>query len=395
MWGNSTRSSVTAVPDRRTSARLALAIEHLLGMVRDLGAHDPILVATTRALEEELARATLSEELEAAAQNVSNLRAPPRRVEITPGMELRPVASALGALARRLRLVAVAAEADALGRGEAVAIPQTVVELVERITRSIAETQRAHDILDAGLGEVAEGLSRMRTREDERSATLSASEMRIAAAVDHVQLEQARDALLSEVRSLQLASQRQAQELARLEADAHTVQRRASRVLDDLADAESAARTDPLTALGNRRAMEETVAKAATDAEPWGVLCVDIDFFKKINDQHGHTRGDAVLRHVAGLIRQELRGDDAAFRVGGEEFVVLLRRCDRAGAARTAERIRARIEGKPVDLGGIAARTTVSVGVAQWEAGQAFATSLEKADAALYVAKRAGRNRVA
>jgi diguanylate cyclase (GGDEF)-like protein len=122
---------------------------------------------------------------------------------------------------------------------------------------------------------------------------------------------------------------------------------------------------------------------------------LDLDFFKDINDRHGHSAGDEALRAVSEAARGELRAVDAIGRYGGDEFVVLLRGCGAPAATRVAERIRARIAETTVDPEGTAVRVTVSIGVAVFDDGSGdIASTVAAADGALYEAKHAGRNRV-
>jgi diguanylate cyclase (GGDEF)-like protein len=119
---------------------------------------------------------------------------------------------------------------------------------------------------------------------------------------------------------------------------------------------------------------------------------LDIDHFKTINDTFGHQAGDHVLIEIASRLRRSLRGNDMVARWGGEEFVVLLRDCALPDALRVAEDIRAAIAELPF---GAMGSLTVSVGVAEARAGEDLTTWLERADQALYRAKRSGRNEVA
>ncbi|MEZ4336598.1 MAG: GGDEF domain-containing protein [Sandaracinaceae bacterium] len=145
--------------------------------------------------------------------------------------------------------------------------------------------------------------------------------------------------------------------------------------------------------MANRRALEELVEQGRP--EPLGVVAIDLDHFKAINDEHGHAGGDAVLRHVASLLHAELRGHDRAFRVGGEELLVLLERADWQGTRATAERLRSSLERHVIRLSSERAiRVTASFGVALWMPGHPFDAALAAADEALYRAKHGGRNRV-
>ena len=161
--------------------------------------------------------------------------------------------------------------------------------------------------------------------------------------------------------------------------------------------AEEAATTDALTGLPNRRYFEEYVrllgrGRRADDAI--GVLMVDIDLFKVLNDRHGHAVGDVVLRAVARTIAAAVRDVDVPARIGGEEFVVLLRNPSPAIAVEVGERIRAAVE--RIDLSEVGVdRVTVSVGATVGEGGtERVADLVVSADRALYRAKRFGRNRV-
>lgn len=161
--------------------------------------------------------------------------------------------------------------------------------------------------------------------------------------------------------------------------------------------AETRASTDALTGLPNRRYFDEYVgllAQRRRAGDALGVLMVDIDRFKALNDRYGHTTGDAVLRAVAGAIVAAVREDDVPVRFGGEEFVVLLRNPDPRVAVEIGERIRAAVRG--LDLGALGVpAVSVSIGVAVGDApDEAVASLIDIADAALYRAKRAGRDRV-
>jgi diguanylate cyclase (GGDEF)-like protein len=152
---------------------------------------------------------------------------------------------------------------------------------------------------------------------------------------------------------------------------------------------------DQLTGLLNRRGLEprfaEVAEQAALTGEPVSLVVADIDHFKRINDTHGHAVGDGVLRDVAYALRRNLRGFELLYRLGGEEFLMLLPGADIEDAARIAEMLRVSIENlRPAGLS-----VACSFGVATGHDDEvAFATLLRAADAALYDAKRYGRNRV-
>jgi len=168
-----------------------------------------------------------------------------------------------------------------------------------------------------------------------------------------------------------------------------------------LESAEQSATTDGLTGLLNRRSFDqrsvELVAYAARHREPLSLLMIDIDRFKAVNDEFGHPAGDVALRFLAERVRRVLRLGDVAFRYGGEEFVVILRKCDAIGGLGVFDRLKDELRKAAVDLGrGTSLLLTVSGGLATMEAANDFREQdlLGRADAALYVAKRSGRDQV-
>jgi diguanylate cyclase (GGDEF)-like protein len=152
-------------------------------------------------------------------------------------------------------------------------------------------------------------------------------------------------------------------------------------------------RVDPLTGLLNRRGLEERfaaeLARAKRDARPLAVVAVDIDHFKRVNDDHGHQAGDRALVWLASMLNEHTRGADIVARVGGEEFVIVLPGADGASTLDFAERLRAAIEDGEAEV-----PFTISAGVAAALAPSTAHTLLDAADRALYAAKHAGRNRV-
>jgi len=158
------------------------------------------------------------------------------------------------------------------------------------------------------------------------------------------------------------------------------------------------AHMDPLTELPNRRMLSERLgvewARAARHGGGLSLIMADIDHFKRINDLHGHPVGDRALKAVAGAISSQCRDADLPARYGGEEFAVIVPDESAAGAARLAERCRAAVEMLAVPAGGDVLRLTASFGVSDARSAPNAQALVEFADAALYVAKRTGRNRV-
>ncbi len=201
-------------------------------------------------------------------------------------------------------------------------------------------------------------------------------------AIDHVAKPFRGPVLLARVRALSEQRRAQRQMRARLQV------------------AETLATKDPLTGLSNRRdfdlQLEKESSYASRHQSPFALLLVDIDHFKSINDLYGHPEGDRVLQFFSEQVSQCLRRSDRAFRVGGEEFALLLRGADRASAVVVAERLERALETNPVFFeGGDSRSVTFSGGVATAEASNAFriAGMMDRADEALYRAKRTGRAR--
>ena len=156
---------------------------------------------------------------------------------------------------------------------------------------------------------------------------------------------------------------------------------------------------DFLTGVSNRKGFDETLAMTISKtSDTLCLLIIDIDHFKKFNDVYGHSVGDTVLRFVAKNIKKSIRGNDYVARFGGEEFIVILPKTPLLGAMSVAESIRVSIaqlklerKSKSEQIGTI----TVSIGAAQYRQCESKETLINRADQALYFAKKTGRNRVA
>jgi diguanylate cyclase (GGDEF)-like protein len=161
----------------------------------------------------------------------------------------------------------------------------------------------------------------------------------------------------------------------------------------------TAALTDFLTELPNRRyaisRLEQEWVAADRLQRPLSAVLIDIDHFKRINDDHGHDVGDLVLKEVSDALRSRTRRGDVVCRLGGEEFLVINVNSDFAGAWQCAERLRSAVEQTRIRAGDFAGQVTVSLGVAERQPGmKGPQTLLKAADAAVYEAKAAGRNRI-
>jgi diguanylate cyclase (GGDEF)-like protein/PAS domain S-box-containing protein len=170
-----------------------------------------------------------------------------------------------------------------------------------------------------------------------------------------------------------------------------------SSLLDEMETLKKEALIDPLTGLGNRRFAEINVQTAFCDLEvsglPFGLLILDIDNFKRVNDEYGHTNGDRTLRMIGWTLANAVRRNDAAVRWGGDEFLVICPRTDLKALSGVAERSRAFVERSGLTLNdGRRLSVTVSLGGSTAHRGDSFEALVARADELLYVCKAAGRN---
>ncbi len=156
--------------------------------------------------------------------------------------------------------------------------------------------------------------------------------------------------------------------------------------------------TDDLTRAYNYRMLAprlaEEVRRAERYREPFSVLMMDLDHFKRVNDEHGHAVGDEVLRGFVERVRAEVRAADVLIRRGGEEFLLLMPSTSEQEAETVAERIRTHVAEAPIATADRAVRLTVSIGVSTWARGEDASSLAKRADVALYEAKQSGRDRV-
>lgn len=161
---------------------------------------------------------------------------------------------------------------------------------------------------------------------------------------------------------------------------------------------EQAALTDSLTGVHNRRyfddALQQYLEEFGRIEKPVGLMLLDLDHFKSVNDSHGHDVGDEVLRAVAACLKDMTRYHDVVARLGGEEFAVLGPNMDAEHLVKLADRIRRAVAGLVISAGNVRLRVTTSVGLAVWDGQEGGESFVRRADQQLYEAKRLGRNRV-
>lgn len=192
-------------------------------------------------------------------------------------------------------------------------------------------------------------------------------------------------------------SERYTKQLRQIERIAR-ISDRYQQMLQDLnATLREASTTDTLTGLGNRRMlMDRLKAEAARQARlkrPFSIAIADIDHFKKVNDTYGHEAGDKALAGIAQIIRSCMRQYDACGRWGGEEFMIIMPEAGASDAAQVIERLRHAIETASICIGERRVDLSASFGIAQYNPDESVFVTVQRADAALYAAKEAGRNR--
>lgn len=168
---------------------------------------------------------------------------------------------------------------------------------------------------------------------------------------------------------------------------------------DELEQLKKLALVDPVTEIRNRRFLETSLQAVINEIRrqswPMGLLFVDIDRFKQVNDTYGHEEGDEVLRAVAQTLARAVRGYDLVGRWGGEEFVLVIRNVTVKNLARLAEKLRALVANSSLDVAGTKVAVTVSIGATSIVAEDTVADAVGRAESLMYVAKASGRNRVA
>jgi diguanylate cyclase len=183
-----------------------------------------------------------------------------------------------------------------------------------------------------------------------------------------------------------------------LEQKLHSAEDKLKQQAEQIKQHAANALTDALTGLGNRRAFDAELARRSAEFQrhgnPFCLMMLDVDHFKKFNDSHGHLAGDEVLRLVGKTLKNSVRIPDFVARYGGEEFGVVMPQTVLADAPVCAERIRSAVEQAICEFDGKQLQVTVSIGVSQINSGQGPNLLVENADKALYAAKQGGRNRV-
>jgi len=221
---------------------------------------------------------------------------------------------------------------------------------------------------------------------------------RVAAAHDIAELTEVIAEVMRETRTVQESTQRSRSELEELRARVHDANSEITRLQVELEQTSELIRHDPLTGVLNRKGLDEALTRETALARRRGTaLCVgllDIDNFKQINDNHGHQTGDEALQHLVAVVRENVRPQDSVARYGGEEFVVLLPDTLLDSAIATMTRLQRALTKRFFLTRQQKLLITFSAGVAELHDNEAPEEAIDRADKAMYIAKRSGKNRV-
>lgn len=275
-------------------------------------------------------------------------------------------------------------EADMQQIYESYLSPTRIGERIENVgSRVKDEIEQVMAMVDAAVGTASS-----------YSESLAGVTQQLGSTADREGLRAIVESLVQTAKDMEQANQRLEERLSASKQEINQLQ-------ENLEVVRSESLTDPLTSLANRKyfdtALAESITNALAKSEPLTLLMTDIDHFKKFNDTYGHLTGDQVLRLVATALKQNVKGKDIAARYGGEEFAVILPSTMLRPAITVADHIRQAVMAKELmkrSTGEHLGRVTISVGVAIMREGDTPQSLIGRADACLYAAKRAGRNRV-
>jgi len=220
-----------------------------------------------------------------------------------------------------------------------------------------------------------------------------------SALLERAEVESDPDALNEVFKAMTVSSSWLMNEVAQMRGELERTRSQLDSMQSQLQKAEHLAVSDPLTSLPNRRGMDAVLAREVSRARrhkvPMCLALLDIDHFKRINDEHGHAAGDRALVHFAQVVRQKIRDVDILGRFGGEEFLLLMPDTPLIGAEFGVNRLLGAMQNAPLQLPQATLIVRFSAGVAQWRMDEDPEALIARADAAMYAAKSAGRGRVA
>lgn len=248
--------------------------------------------------------------------------------------------------------------------------------------------------LDRELSKVLELIRGHITTNDSYARSLANAQSRLTALSEGEQVRVIVSLLVAE-------NERMRRDSSNLKVKLEESKRQIDTLRSNLIEAEEVVLRDPLTGVGNRRCFDITMEKAIADAQeagtPLSLVMCDIDHFKRVNDAFGHQVGDEIIKMFSRVIETSVREGDTVIRYGGEEFAIILPKAGQAAAKAIAEWIRHQFESKKLTIRETNQRIgqmTASFGVAEYRPGDDTENLVQRADAKLYDAKSAGRNRV-
>jgi len=253
---------------------------------------------------------------------------------------------------------------------------------------------RVQDEMRNLLSEVSDSVTHAGQEAALFDRSLGACEARLGESPDVTTVSQVLSSVRSDTQSMQQANTSLQRQLEESKEEIETLRK-------EVESAREETLKDPLTGLGNRKgltqAWEQIRGHTNSQQPPLCLLMMDIDHFKRVNDTYGHLLGDKVIKMVAAVIRQTVKGKDVAVRYGGEEFAVLLPDTPPEGARTVAEQLRTTVENgviRRLDSGDPIGKITISIGIGICREGESMSDFIARADAALYRSKQTGRNRV-
>ncbi len=272
---------------------------------------------------------------------------------------------------------------------------------IDQIYDTYLSPARLTDRLDNVGSQIVDEIDRVMGMIDTARGSTSLYGESLAHATQDLGTTQDLDGMRSIVEGLVRATRSMEEHNNRLEASLKASKHEISQLQTNLEAVRNESLTDPLTSLANRKyfdtALDKFIAHSVASGEPLALLLADIDHFKAFNDTYGHLTGDQVLRLVAMALKQTVKGQDIAARYGGEEFAIILPNTTLRSAVTVADHIRRAVMTKELmkrSTGEHLGRITVSVGAATLHKDDTGSSLIERADNALYAAKRYGRNRV-
>jgi diguanylate cyclase (GGDEF)-like protein len=397
--------------ERSTSSnRLGRALEHVLtelshASVSVLGNDD--YKRNLERVRKELARALVPADYADVTSEIMKIHFPVKVMENSENKNERETTIGKGETATLLGLADIAKNLGLSDTGEqfrylaankdeldAQTFEKDMNHHIEKTEAAASALRQMNQILQTGISQITDSLTHLAQANPGARDRIAKIKQRLIDVQDVPELEKLRTAIMEETQSLIREAEERESELTRVRSHINETKSRARSLEAALEEAEEIARTDPLTTMGNRRALDEHAKSLAQSRVPVAILLIDIDNFKSINDTNGHETGDMVLKHIGTRITRALRGGDRAFRIGGDEIAILLTNARKSSAAAVARRINEVIGDRPVTVGDKKVDVTLSIGVADWKSGEKYSQAQARADEALYLAKSQGRNQV-